>query len=67
MKMISFCLDLYKEEDKVLQLALLKAIIGYLSGSVAIISDLVNNLTDSSSSLITIIGTKLAHKHEKRI
>lgn len=43
-------------------LAIIKIIIGSISGSIAIISDAVNNLTDSLSSLITIIGTKLAQK-----
>lgn len=33
-----------------------------MSGSIAITSDAVNNLTDSSTALITIIGTKLAQK-----
>ena len=37
-----------------------KALIGILAHSVAIISDAINNLTDSLSSIITIIGTKLA-------
>lgn len=44
-------------------LAGIKIIIGITSGSIAITSDAVNNLTDSSSSLITIIGTKLAQKN----
>ena len=39
-----------------------KALIGLLAHSVAIISDAINNLTDSLSSIITIIGTKLAGK-----
>ena len=39
-----------------------KAIIGLLVGSVSIISDALNNLADALSSLITIIGTKLANK-----
>lgn len=43
-------------------LAGVKIIIGLISGSIAITSDAVNNITDSSSSLITIIGTKLAQK-----
>ena len=37
-----------------------KALIGFFAHSVAIISDAINNLSDSLSSLITIIGTKLA-------
>lgn len=43
-----------------LLLGVLKVIFGLFSGSVALISDAVNNITDSSSSLITIIGTKIA-------
>ena len=39
-----------------------KAVIGLLAHSVALISDAINNLSDSLSSLITIIGTKLAGK-----
>ena len=39
-----------------------KALIGVLAHSVAIISDAINNLSDSLSSIITIIGTKLANK-----
>ena len=41
-------------------LAALKAVFGIISGSIAILSDAVNNLTDSASSVITIVGTKLA-------
>ena len=40
-----------------------KAGIGLLSSSIAIILDAVNNLTDALSSIITIIGTKLAGKN----
>ncbi|WP_099467231.1 cation diffusion facilitator family transporter [Konateibacter massiliensis] len=43
-------------------LAILKFFLGTISGSIAISSDAVNNLADSSSSLITMIGTKLAQK-----
>ena len=39
-----------------------KAFIGFLAGSIAIITDAVNNLTDALSSTITIIGTKVANK-----
>ena len=39
-----------------------KAAVGLLSNSIAIISDAVNNLSDALSSIITIIGTKLAGK-----
>lgn len=41
-------------------LVIIKVTLGLISGSIAIMSDGINNLTDSSSSLITIIGTKLA-------
>ena len=43
-------------------LAALKAIIGIASGSIAVTLDAINNLTDALSSVITIIGTKLAGK-----
>lgn len=43
-------------------LAALKFIIGLISGSIAITLDAVNNLSDAASSVITIIGTKLARK-----
>ncbi len=41
-------------------LAAFKAVVGLLSSSIAIIMDAVNNISDAGSSLITIIGTKLA-------
>lgn len=37
-----------------------KMVVGLLAGSIAIILDAVNNLTDVLSSVVTIIGTKLA-------
>ena len=43
-------------------LAVFKAIIGITSNSIAIVMDAVNNLSDAASSVITIIGTKLAGK-----
>ncbi len=43
-------------------LAAFKAIVGLLSNSIAIILDAVNNLSDALSSVITIIGAKLAGK-----
>ena len=43
-------------------LAGFKAFVGVLANSIAIISDAVNNLSDALSSIITIIGTKLALK-----
>lgn len=43
-------------------LASFKAAVGLLSNSIAIVTDAVNNLSDALSSIITIIGTKLAGK-----
>ena len=43
-------------------LAGFKAFVGLISNSIAIISDAVNNLSDALSSIITIVGTKLALK-----
>ena len=45
-----------------IMLAGFKASVGLLANSIAIISDAVNNLSDALSSIITIIGTKLAGK-----
>ena len=39
-----------------------KAAVGFISGSIAIVLDAVNNLTDALSSVITIAGVKLAHR-----
>lgn len=39
-----------------------KALMGFLSGSVALVIDAVNNLTDALSSLVALIGAKLAKK-----
>ena len=41
-------------------LALFKAVIGLMSNSIAIVLDAVNNLSDALSSVITIIGTRIA-------
>lgn len=43
-------------------LAIFKAIIGLISNSIAITLDAVNNISDAGSSVITIVGTKLAGK-----
>ena len=43
-------------------LAAFKAAVGLMSNSIAIILDAVNNISDAASSLITIIGAKLAGK-----
>lgn len=41
-------------------LALFKAVVGLASNSIAVVLDAVNNLSDALSSVITIVGTKLA-------
>lgn len=43
-------------------LVIFKALVGFFANSIAIILDAVNNLTDVISSVVTIIGTKLARK-----
>ena len=47
-------------------LAAFKALVGLFSHSIAILLDAVNNLTDALSSLVTIIGAKLAQKPADR-
>ena len=39
-----------------------KATIGFIAGSISIVVDALNNLTDVLSSVITIIGTKISNK-----
>lgn len=43
-------------------LFLIKLSVGVIAGSVAIMADAFNNLSDAASSIITIIGFKLANK-----
>lgn len=43
-----------------------KATIGFIAGSISIILDALNNLTDVLSSVITIIGTKISNKKPDR-
>lgn len=43
-------------------LATFKAVVGLMTNSIAIVLDAVNNISDAGSSLITIVGTKLAGK-----
>ena len=43
-------------------LAAFKAVVGIVSNSIAVTLDAVNNLSDALSSVITIVGTKLASK-----
>jgi cation diffusion facilitator family transporter len=47
-------------------LAAFKATVGTLASSVAIVMDAVNNLSDTLSSVITIIGTKLSQRPADR-
>ena len=47
-------------------LAAFKAAVGLLASSVAIVMDAVNNLSDALSSVITIVGTKLAARPADR-
>ena len=65
--------QIHKRERKIVQtsvigiltnvgLVALKMVVGLIAGAVSIVLDAVNNLTDALSSLITIIGTKLAGK-----
>ena len=44
-------------------LAGFKAFVGLTAHSIAIVMDAVNNLSDAASSVITIVGTKLAGKN----
>ncbi|MDR1028218.1 MAG: cation diffusion facilitator family transporter [Clostridiales Family XIII bacterium] len=43
-------------------LCLLKAALGWMSGSIAIIADAANNLTDAAASAVTLVGFKMAAK-----
>lgn len=43
-------------------LVIFKMIVGLISGSIAVVLDAVNNLSDAMSSIITIIGTALSNK-----
>lgn len=43
-------------------LSVIKVVIGIAAGSIAIIADAVNNIADAASSVITLIGFKLASK-----
>ena len=47
-------------------LAAFKAVVGLLANSIAVVLDAVNNLSDALSSVITIIGTRLAKKQPDR-
>ncbi len=43
-------------------LFLLKLVAGWLSGSVSVIADAMNNLMDASSSIVTLLGFRMARK-----
>ena len=45
-----------------LLLCLLKLFIGSISGSISVTADAMNNLSDASGSIVTLIGFKLAEK-----
>lgn len=47
-------------------LAAVKAAAGLLSHSIAVVLDAVNNISDAASSVITIVGTRLASKQPDR-
>ena len=47
-------------------LSFFKAIVGLSAKSIAILMDALNNLTDAMSSIVTIIGIKLANKEANR-
>ena len=48
-------------------LVVFKAVVGLAANSIAIVLDAVNNLTDALSSVITILGAKLAGKSPNRV
>ena len=43
-----------------LMLASAKAVVGFLSGSISIFADALNNFTDAGSSIVTYVGFKLS-------
>ena len=47
-------------------LAAFKAGVGLIANSIAVVLDAVNNLSDALSSVVTIIGTKLANRRPDR-
>ena len=49
-----------------LLLAAVKAVVGLLSHSIAVVLDAVNNLSDALSSVITIVGAKLSAKRPNK-
>ena len=47
-------------------LVIVKAILGALAGSVSILTDAINNLTDTMSAVVTLVGVKLAQRKPDR-
>lgn len=47
-------------------LVAVKATVGLISGSVSVLTDAINNATDVFSSLVTLVGTKLAQRKPDR-
>lgn len=47
-------------------LASFKALVGFVSGSIAVMLDAVNNLSDALSSVVTLIGARLGAKQPDR-
>src|SRR5699024_4292897 len=47
-------------------LCIAKILVGILGGSISIIADSINNLTDASSSVVTLAGFKLASLPEDK-
>lgn len=45
-----------------LLLVIFKSAVGFMANSIAVMLDALNNLSDAMSSVITIVGTKLAGK-----
>ena len=45
-----------------LMICAFKIIVGIISGAISIMADGINNLTDGGSSIITLVGFKLANK-----
>ncbi len=47
-------------------LSAFKAVVGFFANAISIILDALNNLSDAVSSIITIIGMKLASNQQTR-
>lgn len=45
-----------------LLLFVIKATVGWLFGSIAVVADAINNLSDSGSSIVTLVGFKMSGK-----